>query len=135
MIETYRGVVRPHHLDHMGHMNVQWYTAKFDEATWHFFSSLGLTNAYFKAEMKGMAAVDQHTKYIAEALVGDLLLCRTKGISVDNKALKFEHHMFNAETEKLVATTTLVGLHLDREIRKSCPFPAFVAEKFAAQGW
>ena len=43
MIETYRGVVRPHHLDHMGHMNVQWYTAKFDEATWHFFSLLGLS--------------------------------------------------------------------------------------------
>ncbi len=27
MIESYRGVVYPSQLDHMGHMNVQWYSA------------------------------------------------------------------------------------------------------------
>jgi len=31
---TYRGIVYPWHCDHMGHMNVMWYVAKFDEATW-----------------------------------------------------------------------------------------------------
>ncbi|MCB1422001.1 MAG: acyl-CoA thioesterase [Nitratireductor sp.] len=131
MIETYRGVVRPHQLDHMGHMNVQWYTAVFDEATWHLFSLLGLTNSYFKSEMRGMAAVEQHTKYLAEVMAGDLLVCRSRLTGLENKVLKFEHHMFNAETETLAATTSLVGAHLDREIRKACPFPGFVAEKFA----
>ena len=33
-IVTYRGTVFPWHCDHMGHMNVMWYTGKFDEATW-----------------------------------------------------------------------------------------------------
>ena len=33
MIETYRGVVYPNQLDHMDHMNVQWYTSRFDEGT------------------------------------------------------------------------------------------------------
>jgi len=30
---TYRGLVYPWHCDHMGHMNVMWYTGKFDEAS------------------------------------------------------------------------------------------------------
>ena len=33
MIETYREIVYPNQLNHMAHMNVQWYTAMFDEAT------------------------------------------------------------------------------------------------------
>jgi acyl-CoA thioesterase FadM len=42
-IETYRGVVYPWHIDHVGHMNIQFYTARFDEATWQFLSRLGLS--------------------------------------------------------------------------------------------
>jgi acyl-CoA thioester hydrolase len=135
MIETYRGVVRPHELDHMSHMNVQWYTGKFDEATWHLFSFLGLTNSYFKSEMRGMAAIDQHTQYIAEVMAGDLLVCRSKATAVENKVLKFEHHMYNTESEALVASTKLIGAHLDREARKTCPLPKFVSEKFSDLGW
>ena len=135
MIETYRGVVRPHHLDHMGHMNVQWYTAKFDEATWHLFSALGLTSSYFESEMRGMAALEQHTKYIAEVMAGELLVCKSEGISVENKVLKFVHYMYKGDTDVLVATTELVGAHLDREIRRACPFPKFVSENFVKLGW
>jgi acyl-CoA thioester hydrolase len=46
-IITYRGVVYPWHCDHMGHMNVMWYTGKFDEACWQLLSMLGLTQARF----------------------------------------------------------------------------------------
>ena len=30
---TYKGVVYPWECDQMGHMNVMWYTGKFDQAT------------------------------------------------------------------------------------------------------
>lgn len=33
---TFKGTVYPWHCDHMGHMNVMWYTGRFDEATWAF---------------------------------------------------------------------------------------------------
>jgi acyl-CoA thioester hydrolase len=35
---TYRGTVYPWQCDHMGHMNVMWYVAKFDEASWQLLS-------------------------------------------------------------------------------------------------
>ena len=58
-IETYRGVVYPWQMDHMDHMNVQFYTARFDEATWHLFAALGMTTSYFKSNRRGMAALEQ----------------------------------------------------------------------------
>ncbi|MBL4731350.1 MAG: thioesterase family protein [Rhizobiaceae bacterium] len=129
MIETYRGVVRPAELDHMAHMNVQFYIGKFDEATWHLFSAAGLTNAYFQAENRGMAAVLQTTNYKAEAMAGDLLVCRSEILEVKDKTIRFIHHMTNPESGKLLATTELIAAHLDRNIRKSCLFPDHIKAK------
>lgn len=123
MIETYRGVVRPHHLDHMGHMNVQWYTAKFDEATWHLFARAGLTPSYFEAENRGMAALEQATRYLAEAMAGQLLLCRSEVLEVKPKTVRFLHHMLDGETDQCIATSELIAAHLDSVKRKACPLP------------
>ena len=123
MIETYRGVVYPNQMDHMGHMNVQWYTAKFDEATWHLFAAVGITNQYIQANQRGMAALEQTTKYRAELVAGDLLVIQSRVLEVKDKTLRFLHVMSNAETDKEVATSELLAVHLDRNKRESCPFP------------
>lgn len=128
MIETYRGVVYPQQMDHMGHMNVQWYTSKFDEATWHFFSSIGITNTYIKQNNCGMAALEQLTQYKAEVMSGDLLVIRTEVLELGNKTIKFKHHMFNAENDNLAATSELTGVHIDRSKRKGIPLPVFVRD-------
>jgi len=123
MIETYRGVVYPNQLDHMGHMNVQWYTSKFDEATWHLFSAVGMTNTYIQDNKMGMAALEQTTKYQAEVMAGALLFIRSRVLEVRDKTLRFLHVMINAEAQAQVATSELLAVHLDREKRKSCRFP------------
>lgn len=129
MIETYRGAVTPSELDHMGHMNVQYYVAKFGDATWHAFAALGMTTAYFKDENRGMAAVEQKLVYLAEALAGDLLACRSEILDVGAKTVRFRHHMYDTNTDAPVATCEIVAVHIDRGLRKSCPLPEFVAEK------
>ena len=63
---TYRGAVYPWHCDHMGHMNVMWYVGKFDEATWHLFTLLGLTPTFLRENARGMAAVEQNIAYKRE---------------------------------------------------------------------
>ena len=128
MIETYRGVVYPIHLDHMGHMNVQWYVARFDEATWHLFSRLGITTSYIRETGKGMVAVHQTIDYEREALSGDLLVIESAVEKITGKSIHFRHCMRNAETGEALAVTHLVGVHFDRELRQSCPLPAGVAE-------
>ncbi|MEJ2656160.1 MAG: thioesterase family protein [Desulfobacterales bacterium] len=129
MIETYRGVVYPFHMDHMGHMNVQWYVAKFDSATWHLFSNLGITSAYIQNNNKGMAAVEQIIKYKEEALAGDLLVIKSRVLEMKEKSIRFIHVMFNSETQREIASCELVGVHIDRNKRKSCPFPENIYKK------
>lgn len=123
MIETYRGVVYPNQLDHMGHMNVQWYTAKFDEGTWHLFSAIGITSDYIRRNNRGMAALEQTTKYKMEVMAGDLLVVKSKVLEVKNKTIRYLHVMYNAETDQEVATSELVAAHLDRIERRACPLP------------
>jgi acyl-CoA thioester hydrolase len=132
MIETYRGVVYPNQLDHMGHMNVQWYTAKFDEGTWHLFSSVGITSNYIRETNRGMAGVEQTTKYKAEVMSGELLHIKSKVLEVKDKTIKFVHTMYNSETGTVVATSELVAVHLDRKERKACPLPKAINEKCMA---
>ncbi len=122
-IETYRGTVYPWHCDHMGHMNVMWYVGKFDEATWHLFGAIGLTPAFLREAQRGMAAVDQHVRYLRELHAGALVTVHSVVREVHDKRIVFEHEMRNEETGEVAARTTLVGVHIDTVARQSCPLP------------
>jgi len=120
---TYRGSVYPAQCDHMGHMNVQWYVGKFDEGTWNFFNSLGITPTYLRDNNCGMAAVDQHITYSAELMAGDVITVRTRLIELSGRKMRYRHEMVNGETSKTAATCELLVVHLDTNARKSTPFP------------
>ena len=121
---TYRGAVYPWHCDHMGHMNVMWYVGKFDEATWNFFSEVGLTRAFLEANGRGMAAVEQVINYKKELLAGDTVAVRSTVLEVKDKVLRFSHEMRNTQSDEVAATTVLTGVFLDTAARKAVPFPA-----------
>lgn len=80
--------------------------------------------------MRGMAALEQTTQYKAEAMPGDLLVIRSEILELGEKTIKFKHYMYDCEKETIAATPELVGIHMDREIRKGTPFPDFVRENF-----
>jgi len=128
-METYRGVVYPWHIDQIGHMNVQFYTARFDEATWHFFAALGITPSYLKTNGRGMAAVDQHTQYKQELRAGALIRITSELLEIKPKTVRFRHRMYNAETGDEVAVTDLVGVHMDTAARRSVPLPQDILER------
>jgi acyl-CoA thioester hydrolase len=110
-------------------MNVMWYVGKFDEATWHFFNLLGLSPTFLRTAKRGMAAVEQHISYIAELHAGDIVTIRTELLEMKEKSLRFRHEMTNEETGVVAARTTLKGVHLDLEARKSCAFPQAVRDR------
>jgi len=125
-LQTYSGVVYPWHCDHVGHMNVMHYMAKFDEATWFYFHRIGLTRDLLAAHRRGMAAVEQRIAYQRELRAGDVLLVETFMLEVRDKVLRFAHRMRTpdaAETSALMMQTTV---HLDLERRKSTVLPEAV---------
>ena len=79
-----------------------------DEATWNLFAAAGVTTAFLKENRRGMAAVQQNITYRRELLV---------------------HEMRNAVTGEISAVCVLTGVQIDTQTRKSCPFPAELAER------
>jgi acyl-CoA thioester hydrolase len=129
---TYRGVIYPWQCDHVGHMNVMWYVGKFDEATWHLFTAIGLTPAFLRDAHRGMAAVQQNITYKKELLAGDVIEITSRVISIRDKVIVFTHEMRDAATGEVSALCELTAVHLDRQARKSAPFPQEVRAKAEA---
>lgn len=128
-IITARGVVYPWQCDHMGHMNVMWYTGKFDEATWQLFGHIGLSPSYLRDHKRGMAGLQQDTSYKRELFAGDLVVIRSEILEIQEKVIRLYHEMFNAEIGEIAATTALTAVHRNCETRKSYAFPANVLER------
>src|SRR5512145_3189814 len=131
-LETYRGAVYPCQCDHMGHMNVMWYTGKFDEATWSLFLALGISPSYMRERSRGMVAVEQKIAYRRELRAGDVVFVRSWIVEVREKVLRFGHEMVNAETGEVAATSELTGVHFDTDARRACPMPDEVAQRARA---
>ena len=129
---TLRGVVYPCHLDHMDHMNVQYYVGMFDQSSWVLLASLGLDAQYFRQNRRGMAALEQTISYKSELRAGDMFEIRSAIIEVREKTVRLLHNMHKANTDTLAASTTILGVHLDTEARKSLPLPAELLERARA---
>ena len=128
-MQTYSGVVYPWHCDHVGHMNVMFYMAKFDEATWFFFNRIGLTREVLAAARRGMAAVEQRIAYERELRVGDALLVETSLLEVRARVLRFAHRMRTPDSDATAALMMQTTVHLDLELRRAVPFPDAVVER------
>jgi acyl-CoA thioester hydrolase len=127
-IVTQRGAVYPWECDHMGHMNVRWYAAKFDEACWQLLASLALTRERFARDGAGMAAVEQRTEYKRELHAGDVVTVRSTVVEVREKTIRMRHEMTNDVTGKLAAVTEIIAVHMGTSPRRSRCLPADVRE-------
>lgn len=126
---TYRGTVQAWHCDHIGHMNVMWYVGKFDEATWNFFASIGVTGQYMRERQRGTAAVQQNITYSRELMAGDTITVRSTILEMRERVVRFEHVMYVADTAEVAARCEITGVHIDRTTRKATPFPAEILER------
>src|SRR5262245_14781873 len=113
----------------MGHMNVMWYTGKFDEASWQLFSKLGLTRARCRKDGTGMAAVEQHIEYKRELRAGDIVTIRSAVLEIRNKSIHIRHELRNDDTGEVAATSIIVVVHMDVITRKATPLPLDVRER------
>lgn len=129
LILTYRGAVYPSHLDHMGHMNIQFYVAKFDSAIWHLFDRIGVTSNYIREHKRGMAAVEMNIRYLKELGAGDLVSVRSGVLKVGARSLDLIQEMRLGEAGELAAVMKVTAVHLDREARRAVAFPEEIAAR------
>lgn len=116
------------HLDAMGHMNVRWYLAFFDDAAWKLFESFGMTYEYYQENQAGGFALQHIIRYLAEVRLGETVAIHGRIITRTEKRVQFMYFMVNETTNTLAATLEGVGAHADMTIRRTAPYPPQIAE-------
>lgn len=128
----HRQTIPKDYLDAMGHMNVRWYMALFDEASWRFFASLGMDEKYYRERRLGGFALKHHIQYLAEVREGQAVAVRTRLLGRSEKRIHFMHFLINETEGNLAATLESLGTHADMRLRRSAPVPEDVAAKIDA---
>ena len=127
---THLAVIPAEYMDPMGHMNVTWYTYLFDQATWYFFDSLGMSLAYFEEQNAGAFALENHTRFLSEVRQDQSITIRTRVLGLSQKRFHFMHFMVIENESQLAATAEYVGTHVDLTTRRSSPLPDHIAQAF-----
>lgn len=127
--EVYRGVVFPWMCDHIGHMNVRWYSHHFDDAGFHLWSVIGMSQREMHAGGVQVVVAQTTIKFLRELKAGELILIKAGITKVGNKSVVHFAKMFNADTGTLHATEETVEVFFDPKTRSAAPMP----EEFRAR--
>lgn len=128
----YRTRITEDHLDPMGHMNIRWYMAIFDDASWNFFASFGMNIEYFQRDRKGGFALQHFIRYLAEVRAGETVSVRTRLLGRSATRIHFMLFMVNESTDRLSATLEALGAHADMISRRITPYPPRIARQIDA---
>ncbi len=109
-IETYRGAVLASEYDPQAHMNAGIYVSRFDQATWFVMSSIGITPTVMRKAGRRIAIVRQSFQYLQELKGGQLLRIESGLVAVGRKHLRFQHRMYDVETDAMVATSDCTAI-------------------------
>lgn len=124
----FEAAVRSEWIDENGHMNLAYYVVLFDGATDLLWDAIGLGEGYRQRTRHGTFAVETHTLYRAELLLGDRAEVATQLLGVDDKRLHLAHEMRRTDTGLLVAQQEIMLLHVSLETRRVVPFLPEIAQ-------
>ena len=122
-----RSVVHPWHHDSFGHMNVRHYAPLFDDATWQFWSCVGLPYTRMLQE-HGLhtVAAETRTRFLRELTAGDPVLVRGHLTRIGARSVTMALSLQHADTGAVHATYDTVEVFFDPTTRRSAAIPAAV---------
>lgn len=130
-ITTFKGAILARDCNANNHMSMTQYVDKFDQAGQRFMLETGLI--HFKNEGQGIVTIEQHTKYLKEAYEGNLIDIQSSLLNIGNKAFTVFHEMFNADSEELISTMTIVFTFFDKREKRALLFPKGMKEKLLSE--
>lgn len=128
-VESYRGQVLMRECDLFGHMNIQFYNARISQAMCHMFYLIGIDPDDVKGGRRGLAAVHQESRYLAELRAGDIIHMESAVTGSSEKSISFDHRLYNSETGALAFTNKMTSVYMDLERRKSVPLSDQIRRK------
>jgi acyl-CoA thioesterase FadM len=129
---VYRITIPDEYRDAMGHMNVRWYVALFDEAGIPLFDRLGLTMDYYERNHTGGFDLEHHTHFLNEVHIGDMVAIRARLLGRSAKRLHYVLFMVNETRGVLSATLEVMNSHADLSVRRTSPYPDHITARIDA---
>lgn len=135
-LPDFHETVRPEWIDYNGHLSEAFYVLVFGRATDRMMARTGLGQRYRERSGCSLYTAEAHVRYLREVAEGAALTVRTTILGVDARKVRFCHVMSAGEhadpdTEP-VATSELLGVHVDQRAGRSAPLPGEVRERLAA---
>ncbi|MEH6402796.1 MAG: thioesterase family protein [Sneathiella sp.] len=123
MFETSRSAVDVWECDAYSNMEMQPIVGRFSDAAGHVMGRVGMTREMQKERNLGSAALDYYTEFHSPVKVATSLILKSALLDRKPKNFIFGHIMINADTNKIVSNTTVLGCYFDMTARKSVPLP------------
>ena len=64
-----------------------------------------------------------------DQIAGDLIEIKSEILEAGERKIKFLHRMYECLGGDEASTCEITGVHIDRTLRRSTPFPAYICEK------
>ena len=108
--------------DYNSHMNLSYYILVFDMGAEIFLSKFKMGEHSAKAEKKSTMVVETHTTYNNEVREGDEVDVFLSHFDHDKKRLHYKLEMYDKRKNILSATTEVLSLYIDLNLRKVSEF-------------
>ena len=108
--------------DYNGHMNLSYYILVFDMGAELILSKFKMGEHSAKTTKKSTMVVETHTTYNQEVKEGDEVDVFISYFDHDNKRLQYKLEMYDKAKNTLSATTEILALYIDLNIRKVAEF-------------
>ena len=108
--------------DYNGHMNLSYYILVFDIGAEVILSKFNMGEHSAKTTKKSTMVVETHTTYNQEVKEGDEVDVFISYFDHDNKRLHYKLEMYDKNKNTLSATTEILALYIDLNIRKVTEF-------------
>ena len=108
--------------DYNGHMNLSYYILVFDIGAEVILSKFKMGEHSAKTTKKSTMVVETHTTYNQEVKEGDEVDVFISYFDHDNKRLLYKLEMYDKAKNTLSATTEILALYIDLNIRKVAEF-------------
>ena len=108
--------------DYNGHMNLSYYILVFDIGAEVILSKFKMGEHSAKTTKKSTMVVETHTTYNQEVKEGDEVDVFISYFDHDNKRLHYKLEMYDKNKSTLSATTEVLALYIDLNIRKVTEF-------------
>ena len=108
--------------DYNGHMNLAFYILVFDKGAENILSKFKMGEQSAKTTKKSTMAVESHTTYNNEVKENEDVDVHLSYFNHDKKRLHYKLEMYEKSKSILSATTEVLSLYIDLNIRKVAEF-------------